>query len=179
MNPVVTYPLCILAGVVIGAVTAWLLASARATKSMTAKQEESERRANTAEGRASGLEVTIAELRSQNQKASEHFTKVKDQLAAETSARVRAETQLAETVQRLQEEKKTLQEAKAALTDTFKALAGDTLNNSTAAFLKLAKERLDKVLTDAKGDLGKRQEAFKVWSSRWRSPLRSSRNTSA
>jgi len=127
---------------------------------MIAKLEESERRANTADGRASGLEGTIAELRSQNQKASEDFTKVRDQLAAETSARVKAETQLAETVQRLQEDKKLLEEAKSKLTNTFKALAGDTLNASTTAFLKLAKETLDKVLTDAKGDLGKRQEAI-------------------
>lgn len=154
------YILCVLVGVLIGGCVAWLLASARATKSMTAKLEESERRANTAEGRASGLEGTIAELRSQNQKASEDFIKVRDQLAAETSAKVKAETQLAETIQRLQEEKKLLEEAKAKLTDTFKALAGDTLNTSTTAFLKLAKETLDKVLTDAKGDLGKRQEAI-------------------
>jgi len=154
------YILCVMAGLLVGGLVAWLLASARVTKSMTAKLEESERRANTADGRASGLEGTIAELRSQNQKASENFAKVRDQLAAETSARVKAETQLAETVQRLQEEKKLLEEAKTKLTDTFKALAGDTLNTSTTAFLKLAKETLDKVLTDARGDLGKRQEAI-------------------
>jgi len=154
------YVLCVFAGLLVGGLVAWLLASARATRSIAAKLDESERRANTAEGRASGLEGTIAELRSQNQKASEDFTKVRDQLAAETSARVKAETHLAETVQRLQEEKKLLDEAKSKLTDTFKALAGDTLNNNTTAFLKLAKETLDKVLTDARGDLGKRQEAI-------------------
>ncbi len=154
------YVLCILAGVLIGGSVAWLFASARATRSMIAKLEESEHRANTAERGASGLEATIAELRSQNQKVSEDFAKVGDQLATETSARVRAETQLEETVQRLQEEKKLLEEAKAKLTDTFKALAGDTLNISTTAFLKLAKEMLEKVLSDARGDLGQRQEAI-------------------
>jgi DNA recombination protein RmuC len=149
-----------LAGLVVGGLVAWLLASARTTKHLTAKIEESERRANTAEGRTFGLEGTVAELRAQNQKTTEDFTKVRDHLAAETSARVKAETQLAETVLRLQEEKHLMDEAKAKLTDTFKALAGDTLNNNTDAFLKLAKETLDKVLTDAKGDLGKRQEAI-------------------
>jgi len=154
------YILCALAGILIGGFIAWLLASARATKAMTTKLEESERRANTAEGRASVLEGTIAELRSQNQKVSEDFTKIRDQLADETSAKVKAETQLAETIQRLQEEKKILEEAKVKLTDTFKALAGDTLDKSTNAFLNLAKETLDKVLTDARGDFGKRQEAI-------------------
>ncbi|MBI2060372.1 MAG: DNA recombination protein RmuC [Nitrospirae bacterium] len=154
------YALCVLGGLLIGGLVAWLLASARVAKSLTAKIEELARQANTAEGRASGLEGTIAELRAQNQKASDDFTKLREQLAGENSARVKAETQLAETVQRLEEEKKLLEDAKVKLTDTFKVLAGDTLNNNTTAFLKLAKETLDKVLTDAKGDLGKRQEAI-------------------
>ncbi len=155
-----TDALCALAGLVIIGSLAWLIASMRVTKSLTTKMEESERRANTAEGRASGLEGTIEELRGQSQKASDDFTRLREQWASESSARVKAETRLAETVRRLEEEKKLLDDAKAKLTDTFKALAGDTLNNNTTAFLKLAKETLDKVLTDAKGDLGKRQEAI-------------------
>ena len=154
------YALCALAGLVIGGIVAWLLASARVTRSLTARIGESEGRANTAEVRASGLEGTITELRVQNQKALEDVMKLREQFASENGARVRAETQLAETVQRLEEEKTLLEEAKAKLTDTFKALAGDTLDNSTTAFLKLAKETLDKVLSDARGDLGKRQEAI-------------------
>lgn len=155
-----TYALCILAGLVVGGLVAWLIASSRITKSMTARTEELAGRANTAEGRVTGLEGTIAELRTQNQKASDDFTKLREQLTSENGARVKAETQLAETVQRLEEEKKLLEDAKVKLTDAFKALAGDTLNNNTTAFLKLAKETLDKALTDAKGDLGKRQEAI-------------------
>ena len=154
------YALCVLAGLVIGSLAAWLLASARIAKSLTTKIEESERRANTAEGRALGLEGTTAELRAQNQRASEDLTNLRSEMAIEKSAKVKAETQLTETIQRLAEEKTLLEDAKAKLTDTFKALAGDTLNNNTTAFLKLAKETLDKVLTDARGDLGKRQEAI-------------------
>ncbi|MEW5806141.1 MAG: hypothetical protein AB1756_02140, partial [Acidobacteriota bacterium] len=144
------YALCALVGLMIGGFVAWIFAATRITKSLTVKIEESERRANIAEGRASGLEGTITELRAQNQKASEDFTKIRELLGNENSARVKAETQLAETVQRLEEEKKLLEEAKIKLTDTFKALAGDTLNSSTTAFLKLAKETFDKVLSDAK-----------------------------
>lgn len=154
------YTLCVLAGLLIGGLAAWLIASALVTKSLRTRIEESERRANTSEGRASGLEGTIAELRSHNQKAYEDFTTLREHLANEHSARVKAETQLAETVQRLEQEKKLLEDAKVKLTDTFKALAGDTLNNSTTAFLKLAKETLDKALLDARGELGKRQEAI-------------------
>jgi DNA recombination protein RmuC len=155
-----TYALCVLAGLLIGGLAAWLIASTRVAKSLTAKVEESERRASLAEGRASGLEATVAELRAQNQQASDQVATLRDQLAAESSARVKAETQLEETRQRLEEEKKLLEDAKAKLTETFKALAGDTLNRSTSEFLKLAKETLDKTLADAKGELGQRQEAI-------------------
>ncbi len=155
-----TSALCVLAGLVIGGLAGWLLASGRTARPLTARIDECARQANTAEGRAAGLEGTIAELRTQNQKAVEDSTRLRDQLARENSARVKAETQLAESMQRLDEEKKLLEDAKGQLTDTFKALAGDTLNNNTTAFLKLAKETLDKVLADAKGDLGKRQEAI-------------------
>jgi len=123
--------LCVLAGLVIGGLAGWLLASTRITKSLTTKIDELAQRANTAEGRASGLEGTIAELRSQNQKDVEDSAELRGQLVSEHSARVKAETQLTETVQRLEEEKKLLEDAKAKLTDTFKALAGDTLGNST------------------------------------------------
>ncbi len=155
-----TYILCALGGLVVGGLVGWLLASARVAKSLGARMEELARRANTAEGRASGLEATMAELRAQHQKASDDFARLREQLTMENSARVKAETRLAETVQRLEEEKKLLEDAKAELKDTFKALAGDTLNSNTTAFLKLARETLDMVLTDAKGDLGRRQEAI-------------------
>ena len=155
-----TYLLCILGGLAVGGLVAWLLASARVARSLTTRIEDLAQRANTAEGLASGLEATIVELRAQNQKAAEDLAKLREELAGENSARVKAETQLAETRQRLEEEKKLLEDAKAKLTDTFKALAGDTLNTSTTAFLNLAKETLDKVLADARGDIGKRQEAI-------------------
>ncbi|RLB88448.1 MAG: DNA recombination protein RmuC [Deltaproteobacteria bacterium] len=155
-----TYVLCALGGLAVGGIVAWLLASARVTRSLTTRIDDLAQRANTAEGRASGLEATITELRAQNQKASDDIGKLREDLAGEKSARVKAETQLAETIHRLEEEKRLLEDAKAKLTDTFKALAGDTLNNSTTAFLNLAKETLDKVLADARGDIGKRQEAI-------------------
>ena len=103
-----TYALCVLAGLVIGGLAAWLIASARLTRAASSRMDELAGRASTAEGRVTGLEGTIAELRAQNQRASDDFTKLREQLTNESSARVKAETQLAETVQRLEEEKKLL-----------------------------------------------------------------------
>jgi DNA recombination protein RmuC len=136
------------------------MAANRVRKELALRLEESERLKNSAEGRYLGLEGTVVELRTQNQKAMQDLENLRSRLEAEQGARVKAETQLTEAVQRLQEEKKLLEEAKTKLTDTFKAVAGDTLDNSTTAFLKLAKETFEKILTEAKGDLGKRQEAI-------------------
>lgn len=155
-----TSALSILAGLLVGGIVVWLLASARTTKHLSSKIEDAERRAAAAQGRASGLEATIAELRLQNQKAAENVARLLDQLSTESGARIKAETQLTETMQRLEEEKRLLDDAKAKLADTFKALASDTLSKSTTSFLQLAKEALDKVLTEARGDIGKRQEAI-------------------
>jgi len=154
------YAVCSVVGIALGGVVVWLVAANRYRGSYSAKLSDAERRSNTAEGRASALEGTVAELRSQSQKAAEDFEKLRSKLEAEHGARVKAETQLVETVQRLEEEKKLLEDAKNKLTDAFKALSSDALKSSNEAFLALAKKSLEAVLAEAKGDLGKRQEAI-------------------
>jgi DNA recombination protein RmuC len=154
------YALLVILGLAIGGILAWLISANRVSQKFTQRLEEVERRANIAEGRVSASDGMVAELRAQSQRASEDFEKLRSKLETEQGARVKAETQLSEITQRLEEEKKLLEEAKSKLTDTFKAVAGDTLDSSTSAFLKLAKETFDKVLMEARGDLGKRQEAI-------------------
>lgn len=154
------YLLFFAAGLLIGGLVSWLAASSRASRALSAQMEESASRAMAAERRASELEGGIAILREQNQALSAELAKIREQATAEASARVKAETQLAEAAQRLEEEKKLLTEAKEKLADTFKALAGQTLNASTNEFLKLAKETLDRVLAEAKGNLGQHKEAI-------------------
>lgn len=155
------YGLMVLAGMLIGGCVAWLLASSQVTKRMSSALGESEKRVSAAEGKSSALEGMLEELRKQGDKAADDFKTLRANLATEQGARVTAETQLTETVKRLNEEKQLLDEAKSKLIDTFKAIAGDTLNSNTTEFLKLAKETLEKALTDAKGDLGTRQEAIR------------------
>ena len=130
------YILYVAAGLIVGGILGWVIAAGR-------------------------VQGTVTELRSQIQKSSGDLENIRSRLASEQESRVKAETQLVETMQRLEEERRLLEEAKAKLTDSFKAVAGDTLDNSTNAFLKLAKETFDKILVEAKGDLGKRQEAIR------------------
>lgn len=136
-------------GALIGAAVAWGLAGER----LRSRLEGAERRANTAEG-------TVSELRAQVKKAEEDFRALRGQLESAREAKVKAETELAGALRSVEEQKRLLAEAEKKLTDTFKAAAGDALDNTSISFLKLAKETLDKVLAEARGDLGKRQEAI-------------------
>jgi DNA recombination protein RmuC len=129
------YILCVAIGLIAGGILGWVIIAGR-------------------------VQGTVTELRAQIRKSSEDLENIRSRLASEQESRVKAETQLVETIQRLEEERGLLEEAKAKLTDSFKAVAGDTLDNSTNSFLKLARETFDKILAEAKGDLGKRQEAI-------------------
>src|SRR4030042_5582715 len=100
------YVLCVAAGLVVGGILAWLISANRVRKELALRLEEVERRANISEGRASGLDGMIAELRAQSQKAAEDFEKIRNKLETEHGARVKAETQLAKTFQRFEEERK-------------------------------------------------------------------------
>ena len=152
------------AGLLIGAVVSWLVASQRAQSKLTSKLEEADRRAAAAETKAAAAEATATELRKQydeiRQKTNDELQQLRVEVSSEREAKVRAETEKRELGQRLEDERRLLAEAKEKLTDTFKALASTTLENSNKAFLSLARETFEKVLVEARGDLGKREEAI-------------------
>src|SRR5215475_2523123 len=154
----------IVIGLVAGSALTWLVATKRAQSELASRVGEADRKNAAAEARAASAEATAIEVRQQYEeirlKASEDFQQLRAELSAESEAKVKAETEKKELSQRLEDEKRLLAEAKEKLTDTFKALAGTTLDHSNKAFLSLAKETFEKVLAEAKGDLGRRHEAI-------------------
>jgi DNA recombination protein RmuC len=158
------YVLSVIAGLLVGAVVAWLVAIKRAQSELATKVADADRKTAAAESKAAAAEATTTELRKQyedmRQKTGDDLQQLRVHLSSESEARVRAETEKQELIQRLEDEKRLLAEAREKLTDTFKALASTTLEDSNKAFLSLAKETFDKVLAEAKGDLGKREEAI-------------------
>ena len=140
-------------GLGLWSIVIWLVSSNRTSSKMRGDLDATRQRADLAEGKAATLD--------QNLRESQARVEVLDsKLSEESQAKIKAETQREEIETRLAEERKLLAEAKIQLSDTFKALAGDTLNSNNQAFLKLAKETFDKIMVEAKGDLGKRQEAI-------------------
>ncbi|MDD4050710.1 MAG: DNA recombination protein RmuC [candidate division Zixibacteria bacterium] len=155
---------CFLGGLLFGGLIAWLIAAERTRKGFTQQLEDSHRAASEAEGKVVALEASLSQQLSQEEKrsakAAEDFDKLREKLSNEERSRVRAETELKENVQRLNEERALLEKAQTELSDAFKALAASSLSDNNESFLKLARTTFEKILADAKGDLGQRQEAI-------------------
>lgn len=81
-------------------------------------------------------------------------------LDEERTARAKADTLLNETQKNLVEQKKLLDEATRRLSDTFTALSKTALDSNNKAFLELARTSLQAIIAEAKGDIGKKQEAI-------------------
>lgn len=76
-------------------------------------------------------------------------------------AKVIAETRLEEAKKNIVEQKILLEQAQEKLTTTFQALSGESLRKNNQAFLELAKESLGIVMSEAKGELTRKEEAIK------------------
>jgi esterase/lipase len=114
------FALCVIAGLAVGGVIAWLLGKERSRKELAGALETSLSRAGAAEGKAAVLEATLSEFRKQNEqqssRAEEDLSALRERFAAEHEGRVRAETERKEVFDRLEEEKQLLAQAREKLT---------------------------------------------------------------
>ncbi len=133
----------LIAGLVIGLVVGWLLANSRA------------------QARTAAAEASAAGLREQVVKLEREIASLRSELAGAQTGRTKAETELKSEREKLAEEKAVLEEAREKLSETFKALASEVMQDQSGAFLSLARQTFDRLRAEAEGDLGKRQEAIK------------------
>ncbi|HXG53097.1 MAG TPA: DNA recombination protein RmuC [candidate division Zixibacteria bacterium] len=140
-------------GLLAGGAIAWFWASARARGAFA-------RHAAELEGRARAAEGLRDELREQIERRESELSSLRSALDEERRARTEAQTRLEAALENLQEQKKLLDEAAAKLTDTFKGLSADALRSNNQAFLDLARQTLEVVVEETRGDIGKRQEAI-------------------
>jgi DNA recombination protein RmuC len=138
--------LLVVAGLVVGAGGAWLLARAHLAAAATAAREPLQLRLVAAETRADELakQLTQREL---------DGGELRQALIAERAGRAQAEARWEAARQGLEEQRRLVDEAQARLGETFKALSGEVLRESTSAFLAVARDRLD-------AQLAQRQQAL-------------------
>lgn len=133
---------CLLVGLGIGTAVGWLLAGNRF---------RSEAAAAASAGNA---------LREQLTQCEAELTETRRTLDDERRARVTAETRLEESARRFDEQRQLLADSEKRLKETFESLSARALQNNAEQFTSLARKSLEVVLSEAKGDLGQRQEAI-------------------
>lgn len=143
----------LIAGLLLGACAGWFWAGARLRAVITGQ-------VLTAESSAKAAAEVNAELRRQMEQDAEELNQVREQLVREQEARVKAETTLVETKNNLEEQKQLLVVATDRLANTFKALSADALQSNNQSFLHLARQALENIVQQARGDLQLRQEAI-------------------
>ncbi len=123
------------ATLVVGGALGWAVARARADAARRGERDALQHRLVAMETRADvlGKQLTQRELDAGD---------LRDALRTEQAARTQAETRLEGERRSVDEQRALLDQARAQLTETFKALSADTLRDTQSSFLTLADERL-------------------------------------
>src|SRR5262245_44866852 len=149
----------LLAGLVAGFLTAWVIGRARRAQALA--EAEAQSRAQIA-GLAERLRLREEELKVLQQREKDWDVKAEalEKQLSEAKARDR------ELATRLEDERKSaaekiahLQQIEERLNDVFQALSAEALRANNQSFLDLAKTTLERFQSEAKGDLEQRQKA--------------------
>jgi DNA recombination protein RmuC len=154
------YIFMLLAGVGLGAITAWLILRARIANAFQQGQGESRAEMAALSERLIGREASIEELKNQLLERDTNLRDLQLQITSLIARGAQLETALKDERRQNEEKLSILDEAKQKLSDTFNKLAFDVLKSSNTSFLELAKTQLEKFQETAKGDLEKRQTAI-------------------
>ncbi|PIQ87471.1 MAG: DNA recombination protein RmuC [Candidatus Omnitrophica bacterium CG11_big_fil_rev_8_21_14_0_20_45_26] len=117
--------------------------------------EELRSKIQVAESQITSLKETLSKTEAEEKSLQTRL----DQLGQE---KVAALTRLEESQKNIAEQKQLLKEAEQKLQDTFKALSNDALRSNNQAFLDLAKQSLNTVMEEAKGEFGQKTDALKT-----------------
>lgn len=156
-------------GVLAGAVIAWVIARSRSRTDLAEKTAELQTRhaAETLEieARARSADAVGGELRRTLQQREAELTGVREDLAAEKTLRVEAETNLDAARKGLDEQRSLIETMEQKLSDTFKALSLDALARNTDefkkyadSFMNLAEERLRAQTREGSKELESKRE---------------------
>jgi len=123
-----------------------LLAESRERSALESAAAASRARQESAEAALAAREREIADLRVEQRSLGESRRELATRLETQEKA--------------LAEQRALLENAQARLTDTFKALATDSLKANNQQFIELARLQFESMQQGAKGDLEKRQQSI-------------------
>jgi DNA recombination protein RmuC len=137
-------------------VVGWILGAARERGAANLELRDAEKRASAEAARAETLaqQALSSEARANGLEAARRLA---------DSEKAGANARASELARSLVEQRALLDDAKEQLTDTFQALAADTLQRSNEGFLALATERLGTLHQESTNDLETRQKAIEAF----------------
>jgi DNA recombination protein RmuC len=134
----------------IGVAIGWLIARGR----VSSGYESQLRSLDSAKAAA---ESSATEVRRQSDTLRSEVAQARTRIEQESNLRAAAEASLSKTEENLKQQRALLDEAQAKLSDAFRSLAGEALNESTNQFLKLAESRLETMQVDATSQLNSKK----------------------
>lgn len=142
-------------------IAVWFISKSRVSHYYTDVVDDLKKQLNDKAISEAKLQTSLDQVQIDKDRYFNQYEEANLKLQDTINEKVKYETEIEQIKSQLQSEKDLLSEAENKLKDTFKALAGDTLSKSTEEFLKLAKQSFETMLSDAKGDLSKKEEAVK------------------
>lgn len=111
-------------------------------------------------GRVQTAEAINHEVRELLRRREEELSQLRQEHDLEKQARIEALTRFEETRKSFEEQKSLIELMKKEMTDTFNALSSAALKSSSEDFLRLASERIGKIMADTSGKLGEHKSAM-------------------
>ncbi len=142
-------------GAIAGGTVGWLWAASRTRRQHAVRLQDLEHRVAAQEGSA-------ASVREELERGREVIDRLQDDLRSATAQKADAEARIGEMRVGLEEQKRLLEDAKARLTEAFRALAADALKSSNEDFLRLAEQRFKTLAQEATGELEARKTAVET-----------------
>lgn len=112
-------------------------------------------------GKIQAFENVVGELKEQIAQKDAVIDSIRSNLEGAQQGKAIAETKLEEANKNIEEQKKLLERAEEKMATTFQALSGESLKSNNKAFIELAKETLEAILSKAKGEFGEKEESIK------------------
>ncbi|UCJ05272.1 DNA recombination protein RmuC [Chitinophaga pendula] len=103
---------------------------------------------------------TILELQNREQEALVRITDLQNTLTTVKEENASLDASEKATAKRLEEQQRFMTDAQQHLKDTFSALSAHALQNNNTSFVELAKAKLEEKVTEARGELDKKQQAI-------------------
>ena len=150
----------LLIGLAVGAGACWLVFHSKLKHAATAARSEIQAENAALAARLAASDTTIESLQGEVAAGQTCLQERQQENTSLNSRVTQLETQLEQEQKQAKEKLDMLNQAQQKLSDAFKALSSDALQNNNRSFLALAKSTLEKYQVTAKGDLEKRQQAI-------------------